>query len=132
MKRHCWGSDAVSFTFQPIVDPFASEIVSLEALLRGPQGKLPPDSFSHLSRDQAYLTDIRSKKITFAQAKQLGIESQTLSINLLPMSLVDVPDAAPFLLNEIDVQGLVPEPIRMECTENEAIFRLDEFEAAIQ
>jgi len=126
------GSDQVSFAFQPIVDPFACEIVSLEALLRGPQGELPLDYFSRLSRDEVYLTDIRSKKIAFAQAKQLGIEGLTLSINLLPMSLVEVPDAVPFLLNEIEAQGLVPEQIMVEFTENEVISRLDEFEAAIK
>lgn len=56
-------------------DPFACEIVSLEALLRGPQGEPPLDYFSRLSREQLYQLDLRSKKIAFAQAKQLGIEA---------------------------------------------------------
>ena len=126
------GSDDVSFAFQPIVDPLACEIVSLEALLRGPQGELPLDYFSRLSRDQIYLTDLQSKKTAFAQAKQLGIEGLTLSINLLPMSLVEVPGAVQFLLDEIAAQDLVPEQIMVEFTENEVISRLDEFEIAIK
>ncbi|MER2045813.1 MAG: diguanylate phosphodiesterase [Pantoea agglomerans] len=125
-------ADEVSFAFQPIVDPFACEIVSLEALLRGPQGEPPLDYFSRLSREQLYQLDLRSKKIAFAQAKQLGIEGMTLSINLLPMTLVEVPDAVPFLLNEIAAQGLVPEQIMVEFTENEIISQPEAFEAAIR
>lgn len=125
-------ADEVSFAFQPIVDPFACEIVSLEALLRGPQGEPPLDYFSRLSREQLYLLDLRSKKIAFAQAKQLGIEGMTLSINLLPMTLVEVPDSVPFLLDEIAAQGLVPEQIMVEFTENEIISQPEAFEAAIR
>lgn len=125
-------ADEVSFAFQPIVDPFACEIVSLEALLRGPQDEPPLDYFARLSREQLYQLDLRSKKIAFAQAKQLGIEGMTLSINLLPMTLVEVPDAVPFLLNEIAAQGLVPEQIMVEFTENEIISQPEAFEAAIR
>ncbi|NEG82404.1 diguanylate phosphodiesterase [Pantoea agglomerans] len=125
-------ADEVSFAFQPIVDPFACEIVSLEALLRGPQGEPPLDYFDRLSREQLYQLDLRSKKIAFAQAKQLGIEGMTLSINLLPMTLVEVPDAVPFLLDEIAAQGLVPEQIMVEFTENEIISQPEAFEAAIR
>lgn len=125
-------TDEVSFAFQPIVDPFACEIVSLEALLRGPQGESPLDYFARLSREQLYQLDLRSKKIAFAQAKQLGIEGMTLSINLLPMTLVEVPDAVPFLLDEIAAQGLVPEQIMVEFTENEIISQPEAFEAAIR
>lgn len=125
-------ADEVSFAFQPIVDPFACEIVSLEALLRGPQGESPLDYLARLSREQLYQLDLRSKKIAFAQAKQLGIEGMTLSINLLPMTLVEVPDAVPFLLDEIAAQGLVPEQIMVEFTENEIISQPEAFEAAIR
>lgn len=125
-------ADEVSFAFQPIVDPFACEIVSLEALLRGPQGEPPLDYFARLSREQLYQLDLRSKKIAFAQAKQLGIEGMTLSINLLPMTLVEVPDAVSFLLDEIAAQGLVPEQIMVEFTENEIISQPEAFEAAIR
>ncbi|NEG62719.1 EAL domain-containing protein [Pantoea agglomerans] len=125
-------ADEVSFAFQPIVDPFACEIVSLEALLHGPQGEPPLDYFARLSREQLYQLDLRSKKIAFAQAKQLGIEGMTLSINLLPMTLVEVPDAVPFLLDEIAAQGLVPEQIMVEFTENEIISQPEAFEAAIR
>jgi len=125
-------ADRVGFAFQPIVDPFACEIVSLEALLRGPQGELAQDYFGQLPREQVYLADLTSKKVAFAQAKQLGIEQMTLSINLLPMTLVEIPDAVPFLLDEIARHDLVPEQIMIEFTENEIISRPEAFEAAIK
>lgn len=56
----------------------------------------------------------------------------TLSINLLPMTLVEMPDAVPFLLAEIAAQGLVPEQIMVEFTENEIISQPEAFEAAIR
>lgn len=65
-------------------------------------------------------------------AKQLGINGLTLSINLLPMSLAIVPDAVDFLLEAIHANGLVPEQIVVEVTENGTVFRADEFEAAIK
>jgi len=125
-------TDEVSFAFQPIVDPFACEIVSLEALLRGPQGESPLAYFAGLSREQLYHIDLTSKRIAFTQAKQLGIEGMTLSINLLPMTLVQEPDAVRFLLEEIAAQGLVPEQIMVEFTENEIISQPEAFEAAIR
>ncbi|MFB6325041.1 diguanylate phosphodiesterase [Pantoea deleyi] len=125
-------ADAITFAFQPIVDPFACEIVSLEALLRGPRGESPLDYFARLTRDELYLVDLRSKKNAFAQAQKLGIEGMTLSINLLPMTLVTVPDAVTFLLNEIAAHGLVPEQVMVEFTENEIISQPEAFEAAIR
>lgn len=125
-------ADEITFAFQPIVDPLACEIVSLEALLRGPRGESPLDYFARLPREELYQLDLRSKKNAFAQAKQLGIEGMTLSINLLPMTLVTVPDAVPYLLNEIAAHGLVPEQVMVEFTENEIISQPEAFEAAIR
>ena len=122
----------ISFAFQPIVDPFAREIVSLEALLRSPGGGLPLEYFSQLSRDEVYAADLHSKKIAFAMAKKLGIQGLTLAVNLLPMSLVMVPNAVDILLQEIHANGLVPEQIVVEVTETEVISRVDEFEKAIK
>ena len=39
-----------------------------------------------------------------------------ISINLLPMTLVNEPDAVSFLLNEIKANALVPEQIIVEFT----------------
>lgn len=124
--------EEINFAFQPIIDPLSLEIVSLEALIRTPEGGSSAEYFSQLSRDEVYKADIRSKKLAFAMAKGLGIQGLTLSVNLLPMSLVMVPDSVDFLLREIEANGLVPEQIVVEVTEDEAISRIDEFDNVIR
>ncbi|BAN98118.1 diguanylate phosphodiesterase [Plautia stali symbiont] len=48
------------------------------------------------------------------------------------MSLVTVPNAVEFLLQEIAANGLVPEQIVVEVTENEIISRAEEFTAEVR
>lgn len=121
-----------SFAFQPIIDPLSRQIVSLEAVMRPTSGMSAADYLAGLPRNERYSVDLKSKQHVFAMAKQLGINGLTLSINLLPMSLAIVPDAVDFLLEAIHANGLVPEQIVVEVTENGTVFRADEFEAAIK
>lgn len=125
-------ADACNFAFQPIVDPLAQHTLSLEALIRSATGGSPEDYFAQFAPEEIYTADLQSKKRAFALAKNLLKPGQTLSINLLPMSLVEVPDAVDFLLREIAANGLVPEQIVVEVTENEVISRIDEFTNAIK
>lgn len=122
----------ISFAFQPIVDPLGMEILSLEALMRTPEGGSAQAYFDGLPQHEIYEQDLKSKKRAFAMARDLGIDRMKLSINLLPMSLVMVPNAVDYLLREIAAHGLVPEQIVVEVTEDEAISRLEEFEVAIK
>lgn len=62
----------------------------------------------------------------------LKLGAQTLSVNLLPMTLVNVPGAVNFLLDAIKANDLVPEQVIVEFTENEVISRLDEFTNAVR
>ncbi|HEY4469184.1 MAG TPA: diguanylate phosphodiesterase, partial [Klebsiella sp.] len=121
-----------SFAFQPVIDPFAKEIVSFEALLRTTSGESPAVYFDGLSREDIYWADLHSKRIAFAMAGCLRLRGRTLSINLLPMTLVNVPEAVEFLLTEIKANGLIPEQIIVEFTENEAISRIDEFTDSVR
>ena len=121
-----------SFAFQPVIDPFAKEIVSVEALLRTPSGESPAVYFDGLSREEMYSTDLLSKRIAFAMAGRLRLRGRTLSINLLPMTLVNIPGAVEFLLAEIESNGLIPEQIIVELTESEAISRVDEFTDSVR
>ncbi|QLK63589.1 EAL domain-containing protein (plasmid) [Enterobacteriaceae bacterium Kacie_13] len=121
-----------SFAFQPIVDPLSKEIVSYEATLRGPDGGSPMGYFSQLSRTTIYEADLKSKKLAFALASKMGISNKTLCIKLLPMTLVMVPDAVEFLVQEITANGLVPEQIVVAITENGVITREDKFTAAMK
>lgn len=121
-----------SFAFQPIIDPLAQEVVSLEALLRTPSGESTQVWFDGLPGDELYAADLRSKKVAFAMAAELNIGKQSLSINLLPMTLVHIPDAVNVLVEEIHKNGLVPDQIIVEFTEQEIISRIDEFTGAIR
>ncbi len=116
-----------SFAFQPTIDPLAQEIVSLEALIRTPDGDSAQAYFASLSGDDIYHADLQSKKVAFAMAAALNLGEQTLTVNLQPMTLVNVPDAVNFLLTEIEINGLVPEQIIVDFTEKEIISRIDEF-----
>jgi blue light- and temperature-responsive anti-repressor len=120
------------FAFQPIVDPLAQEVVSCEALIRTVKGGSPNAWFSGFSGNDLYEADLRSKKVAFAMAGALGLEEHTLSINLWPMTLVNVPGAVSFLLTEIAANGLIPEQIIVEFTESEVISRFDEFKDAVR
>lgn len=120
------------FAFQPVIDPFACEVVSWEALLRTVDGKPPAAYFAGLSGDEVYLADLHSKRVALAIAGKLGLRERTLTINLLPMTLVKVPDSVAFLLGEIQRNDLVPEQIIVEFTEREVISRMDEFTDAVR
>lgn len=121
-----------SFTYQPIVDPLSREITAYEARLCGPGGCSPMEYFSALSRTTIYEADLKTKKLAFALAQKMGISDKTLTIKLLPMTLVRVPDAIGFLVHEITAHGLVPEQIVVAITENGVVTREDNFVAALQ
>lgn len=125
-------SGEFSFAFQPIVDPLARQVVSLEALLRTQDGSAPLDYFASLAGDALYEADLRSKQAAFALAGRLGLKEQTLAINLRPMTLVKIPGAVSFLLEEIARNGLVPEQVTIEFSESEVLSRLEEFTRAIR
>lgn len=121
-----------SFAFQPIVDPLAREIVAIEALLRVQGGASPLDYFTSLTGDALYEADLCSKQVAFMLAGKSGLSDQKLTVNLLPMTLINIPDAVSFLLSEIERNGLVPEQITIEFTESDVLSRIDEFTSAIR
>lgn len=125
------GADC-SFAFQPIVDPFMQQVVSWEALIRTPEGGTPASYFQNLPREALYDADLRSKQVALSMASALGLQTQTLSLNLLPMTLVNVPGAVDFLLTAIEANGFVPEQIVIEFTESEAISRFEEFAKSVR
>ena len=89
------GGTACQFALQPIVEPSEGKISSLEALIRGNDGG-PEHFFRSLDRELIYEVDLQTKARTFALAQKLGIGSHKLAVNLLPMSLVNVPGAVEF------------------------------------
>lgn len=124
--QHC------EFALQPIVDATQRRIVSCEALIRGQHGASPADYFARLPESERYRADLSSKTYAFQLARHLGLREQTLSVNLLPMSLVVIEDAVEHLLDQIRQQGLRPEQIVVEVTEDEIISRFDAFHLAVK
>lgn len=120
------------FALQPIVEPSEGKISSLEALIRGNDGGSPEHFFSTLDPDKIYEVDLQTKAYAFALAKKLGIGSHKIAVNLLPMSLVNVPGAVEFLVEQIKLHGLQPEQVVIEVTENEMISGLNQFNSAIK
>lgn len=120
------------FAFQPIIEPLSGNITSLEALIRDKDGGSPASFFASIPQDQRYEFDLKAKSVAFAQAKAINIGDHKISINILPMSLVVIPDAIEFLLQEIKKQGLVPEQVTVEVTEDEMISGFSQFSSAIK
>ncbi|WP_217479197.1 diguanylate phosphodiesterase [Enterobacter chuandaensis] len=125
-------SQTCQFAFQPIIDPSEGKISSLEALIRGNDGGSPEHFFSSLDPSKIYEVDLQTKAYAFALAEKLGIGSHKIAVNLLPMSLVNVPGAVEFLVEQIKKHGLQPEQVVVEITENEMISGLNQFNSAIK
>ena len=120
------------FALQPIVEPSEGKISSLEALIRSNDGGSPEHFFKTLDQDKIYEVDLQTKKYAFALAEKLGIGSHKIAVNLLPMSLVNVPGAVEFLVEQISLHGLQPEQVVIEVTENEMISGFNKFNSAIK
>jgi EAL domain-containing protein (putative c-di-GMP-specific phosphodiesterase class I) len=133
MQVHQPGVSAEScrFALQPVVNPGTHTIGYLEALIRSPSGGSPADYFASIPAEKLYEADLHAKNAAFALASQLDIGNAQIAVNLRPMSLVEVPSAVDILLEQIRRNGLVPEQVVVEVTEDEFISRFDEFEKAI-
>lgn len=125
-------NQSCQFAFQPIVEPTEGKISSLEALIRGNDGGSPEHFFRHLDQDRIYEVDLQTKAYAFALARKLDIGAHKIAVNLLPMSLVNVPGAVEFLVEQIKKYGLQPEQIVIEVTENEMISGFNQFNSAIK
>jgi FOG: EAL domain len=127
-------SAAAEYTLalQPIIDPFAQDIIALEALIFTPLGEMSDAYFAGLRGDEIYEVDLTSKKVAFEMVRERDLRGQILSVNLLPMTLVKIPNAVDYLLHEIKINGLVPEQVVVEFTEHEVISGIDEFTAAVR
>lgn len=120
------------FAFHPIVDPLSRRIIAFEAIVKNREDSPSARVVGQSKDGEIYTADLKSKALAFAMAHALELGDKMISINLLPMTLVNEPDAVSFLLDEIKANGLVPEQIIVEFTESEVISRFDEFADAVK
>lgn len=75
-----------SFAFQPIVNARNREIISFEALVRGPKGQPAKDVFSQVKKQQIFSFDQACRKKAIKMASNLNLHHQ-LNLNLFPHAL---------------------------------------------
>lgn len=120
------------FALQAIVEPLNRRITSVEALIRGPHGEPPAVYFGGLSPRELYQADLESKSTALSLAKNLKLHQYKISINLLPMTLTSIEGAVETLLGYVLANGLEPEQIVVEVTEEEVVAQFDTFRSAIK
>lgn len=125
------GEGMARFALQPIVHTRDGRITSVEALLRGPQGESPQTVLATVPAEQMHAFDLHCKAGAIALAAALGLDC-TLSINLLPMSLVGNPGAVDFLVQQCQRYRWPVERLMVEVTEEEAITHIDGFRSAVR
>ncbi|NIF32211.1 diguanylate phosphodiesterase [Enterobacter sp. Cy-643] len=111
--------------FQPIVDPMARTVAAVEVLAT--EANSSPEEGG-----DGYQAELLNAKAAFTAAYAANIGVQTLCINLLPMTLVMIPDAVEQLLADIEANGFVPEQVVIEFTESEIMPQMDAFTDAIR
>ena len=104
------GHYPVNFAFQPIVNPISKVVTSAEALLRGPDHESPATILSQYTGEDLYRFDLESKQHALQIAADMGLPCM-ISVNLLPMSLIMLPDSVDFLLENIQRVGLSTEQV---------------------
>lgn len=119
------------FALQPIVHTRDVRISSVEALLRGPQGESPQSVLAAVPPEAVHRFDLYSKADAIALAAALKLDC-TLSVNLLPMSLVSHADAVDFLVAQCQRHHWPLHRLMVEVTEEEAITHIDAFRQAVQ
>jgi EAL domain-containing protein (putative c-di-GMP-specific phosphodiesterase class I) len=75
-----------SFAFQPIVNASTREVISFEALVRGPGGEPSADVFARVPRENLYRFDQACRLKAIHVARRLNIQTR-LNINLFPNAI---------------------------------------------
>lgn len=106
-----------------VIDPLAGQIHSFVLSAKSEKENLIANNL---------LVDLESKRDLLKTAGKLITSSQRVSITLLPLTLLRVPDAINILLDCIRDSNLYPEQIIVEFSESEIIPEIDEFAHSVQ
>jgi EAL domain-containing protein (putative c-di-GMP-specific phosphodiesterase class I) len=75
-----------SFAFQPIINVATREVISFEALVRGPSGEPSAEVFAKVPRENLYRFDQACRVKAIHVAKRLNLQTR-LNINLFPNAI---------------------------------------------
>jgi blue light- and temperature-responsive anti-repressor len=109
-----------SYAYQPIVDIDARQIISYEALIRGPRGEPAGQVFARVRPEETHSFDTESRVTAIRLAARLGIACD-LNLNFLPQSLFASRHSIESVLQTADEVHLPIEQIVVEVTEGEVI-----------
>ncbi len=126
--------DQLSVVFQPIVGLRRKDVLGYEALTRGPAGSIyqMPVRLFELAADVdlVFELDRRCRRRALAAARSLPPEAK-LFVNVFPSALYDPEFQGLALVRLVEAQGLGPERVVLEITENAAIENYDVFAEAL-
>lgn len=120
-----------SFAFQPIVQAISGEVVSYEALIRGPAGESAHSVLNQVPREALHGFDAHGREVAIALAARLGIRTQ-LNLNFLPQSLFSQRDFLTPMLEAACESGLPIDRLVLEVTEGEVIDDVARFAGLIK
>jgi EAL domain-containing protein (putative c-di-GMP-specific phosphodiesterase class I) len=109
-----------SFAFQPIVDARTREVISYEALVRGPKGQPAADVLSRVDKNQVYNFDRTCRHKAIELARSLRIRNH-LNLNLFPHALYQTEMNIRATLQVAYQCGFPIDDIVFEVTESERI-----------
>ncbi|MEO7086332.1 MAG: EAL domain-containing protein [Gemmatimonadaceae bacterium] len=126
------GEDLPPFTyaFQPIVDATKREIISYEALVRGPNGESAGAVLALVTGGALERLDRAGRLVAVSLAGELGL-SCSLNLNVLPQNVRSSDTDLDALLRVAGECGIGPERLVLEVTEGEAIGDAAAFARAI-
>lgn len=116
-------SPAIIENMHAVIDPLAGQIHSFVLSAKSDKDKITANNL---------LFDLESKRDLLKTAGKLITSSQRVSITLLPLTLLRVPDAIKLLLDYIRDSNLYPEQVIVEFSESEIIPEIDEFGHSVQ
>jgi EAL domain-containing protein (putative c-di-GMP-specific phosphodiesterase class I) len=121
------GSDPdFTFAFQPIIDTQAREVVSYEALIRGPNNESAYQILSQVQADTMFAFDLKARVKAIGLASRLGV-SCNLNLNFLPRSLDSSAESIIATLEAAKRVNLPVNRIVLEVIEGEIIDETSHF-----
>jgi EAL domain-containing protein (putative c-di-GMP-specific phosphodiesterase class I) len=109
-----------TFAFQPIVDVNAREVISYEALIRGPGNEPAYQILKQVPAERLIIFDQRARVAAIILAARLGIDCN-LNLNFIPQSLHSSTTSLSSTLEAANQSHLAIERIVLEVTEGEII-----------